>query len=175
MVRDRCNCYFSLWVIFCPLNPKNQILKKWKKLMEIASFYTSVGIASFNTSVPQIMIICYTLPEIWHMTDVTVIFHFGLFFALLPPTSPKNENFKKKWKKGLEISSFYTCTPKIMISWCTVPEIWCVTDRYMDGKSDIWRWMPHLKRGKKGKIFEDLGKNVQNLKILWKRAGNCMQ
>ena len=129
MVRDRCNCYFSLWVIFCPLNPENKILKKWKKLMEIASFYTSVGIASFNTSVPQIMIICYTLPEIWHMMDVTVIFHFGLFFALLLPTSPKNENFKKKWKKGLEISSFYTCTPKIMISWCTVPEISCVTDR----------------------------------------------
>ena len=26
----------------------------------------------------------YTVPEIWHMTDV-IIFHFGLFFALLPP------------------------------------------------------------------------------------------
>ena len=27
---------------------------------------------------------------------------------------------------------------------------------------------------KKGKIFENLGKNVQNFKILWKRAGDCM-
>ena len=27
----------------------------------------------------------------------------------------------------LEIS-FYTCVPKIMISWCTVPEIWWATD-----------------------------------------------
>ena len=26
----------------------------------------------------------------------------------------------------------------------------------------------------KGKIFENLGKNVQNLKIFWKRAGDCM-
>ena len=31
------------------------------------------------------------------------------------------------------------------------------------------------KKAKKGKIFENLGKNVQNLKIFWKRAGDCMQ
>ena len=34
MVRDRCNCYFSFWAIFCPFIPlttKNiKILKKWK-------------------------------------------------------------------------------------------------------------------------------------------------
>ena len=80
MVCDRCNCYFSFWAIFCPFTPltaqKIKILKKWKKHLEISSFYTSV---------PKIMIICYTVPEIWHMTDVIVIFHFGLFFALLPP------------------------------------------------------------------------------------------
>ena len=46
------------------------------------------------------MIICYTVPEIWHVTDVIVIFHFGLFFALLPPNSPKNENFKKNENHG---------------------------------------------------------------------------
>ena len=42
--------------------------------MEISSFYTSV---------PKIMIICYTVPKIWVMTDV-IIFHFELFFSLLP-------------------------------------------------------------------------------------------
>ena len=57
---------------------------------------------------------CYTVPEIWHVTNVIVIFHFGLFFALLPPNSLKNQNFKKM-KKHLEISSFYKCVPKIMI------------------------------------------------------------
>ena len=36
MVRDRCNCYFSFWAIFCSFNnpltaPKIKILKKWKK------------------------------------------------------------------------------------------------------------------------------------------------
>ena len=40
--------------------------------MEISSFYTIV---------PTIMIIGYNVPEIWHVTDVIVIFHLGLFFA----------------------------------------------------------------------------------------------
>ena len=32
-----------------------------------------------------------------------------------------------------------------------------------------------FKKSKKGKIFEYLGKNVQNLKIFLKRASDCMQ
>ena len=31
------------------------------------------------------------------------------------------------------------------------------------------------KRVKKSKIFENLGKNVQNLEIFWKRAASCVQ
>ena len=34
----------------------------------------------------------------------------------------------EKWKKHLEISSFYVSVPKIIVRWCTVPEIRCVTD-----------------------------------------------
>ena len=133
------------------------------------------------------MIISFIVPEIWPMPH---IFHFGLFFALLPPNSLKNEKFKKmkknpgdiiilhkstknhdhmlycswdmvqdgcncyfsfwaifcpftplnslknkiskKWKKPLEISSFYTCVPNIMIRWSLVPEICCTTDRQKD-------------------------------------------
>ena len=30
------------------------------------------------------------------------------------------------------------------------------------------------KKGNRGKIFENLGKNVKNLEILRKRAGDCM-
>ena len=106
MVHDRCNCYFSFWTIFCPFTlltaRKMKISKKWKKILEVSSFYTSV---------PKIIIIWYTVPEIWRMTDVPVIFHFG------------HKNEKNAW-----ISSFYTCVPKIMIWWCTVPEKWCATD-----------------------------------------------
>ena len=33
--------------------------------------------------------------EMWCLTDVIVLFHFGLFFALLPPNSLKNQIFEK--------------------------------------------------------------------------------
>ena len=43
----------------------------------------------------------------------------------------------------------------------------------------MWFFRKRAKKGqqyvKKGKIFENLGKNVQNLKIFWKRAGGCVQ
>ena len=130
MVCGRCN-YFSFWAIFCPFTPhtcpKNENFKITKKHQEISSFCTSVL---------KILIIWYTVPEIWHVTDVIVIFYFGLFFALLPPLTAQKSNFQKieKKKKQLEISSFYTWVPKIMIRWCTVPEIWCVTDGQTDGQ-----------------------------------------
>ena len=48
------------------------------------------------------------------MTDV-IIFHFGLFFALLNPLTAQkmriSKNGKKKKKKKMEISSFYTSVP----------------------------------------------------------------
>ena len=116
--------FWSFWAIFCPFTQltiqKIKILKKWKKHLQISSFYTSV---------PKIIIICYTVPEIRPMTDVNFIFHFGLFFAHLMWKK------KKKWKQLQEISSFYTCVPKIMIRWCMVPEKWCATD----GWTDKWK------------------------------------
>ena len=68
--------------------------------------------------------------EIWCVTDVIVDFYFAQFFSLLPPAnSTKNESFKKKkWKKRLQISSFYTSVAKIMTKCYTVLEIWCATD-----------------------------------------------
>ena len=56
------------------------------------------------------MIICYTVPEIWHVTDVIVIFHFGLFLALLPPNSLKNQNLKKMKKTLGDIIILHKCT-----------------------------------------------------------------
>ena len=66
--------------------------KKKKNPLEIPSFYTIV---------PKVMIIGYTIPEIWCMTHVTFIFHFGLFFALLPLTAQKmkiSKNEKNVWR-----------------------------------------------------------------------------
>ena len=58
----------------------------------------SLAMSSFYTSAPKIMTICYTVPEIWHMTDVIFIFHFGLFLPFYHLNSPKNQNFKKMKK-----------------------------------------------------------------------------
>ena len=45
------------------------------------------------------MIIWYAVPEIWHMTDVNDIFHFGLFFALLIVQEIKfHRNKKNAWR-----------------------------------------------------------------------------
>ena len=86
MACDECN-YFSFWVTFCLFTHhppptltaiKMKIQKKWKKKKK------SLEISSFYTSVPKLMIICYTIPEIWCVTDV-IVFHFGLLFSLLPP------------------------------------------------------------------------------------------
>ena len=57
------------------------------------------------------MIICNTVPEIWYVTDVTIIFHFGLFFALL---QSKKSKFKKNEKNTWRCHDF-TCVPKITI------------------------------------------------------------
>ena len=45
------------------------------------------------------MIVCYTVPEMWHKTYVIVIFHFGLFLPFYPPNNLKSEKLKKKKKK----------------------------------------------------------------------------
>ena len=67
--------FFVILDHFLPFyNPKNQNFKNLIKSLKISSFYTSVS---------KIMIKCYIVPEIWHVTDVIVTFHFRLFFALL--------------------------------------------------------------------------------------------
>ena len=113
---------------YSPNSPKNQNFKKniLKKRLEISSLYTNV---------PKIMIICYTVPEIWCMTDVIVIFHFGLFFALLPPptpsNSPTNQKKKKKKKTPGNIIILHMCTKNndqmMYGSWDMVHNRW--TDR----------------------------------------------
>ena len=57
------------------------------------------------------MIICYTVPQIWYVTDVILIFHFGLFFALFNHrNSPKNQNFKRMKITPGDIIILHMCT-----------------------------------------------------------------
>ena len=61
---------------FYPLTTwKIKILKKWKQLLEISSFYSCVR---------KITIIWFTVPEIKSETDI-IFWHTGQYFALSPP------------------------------------------------------------------------------------------
>ena len=89
--------FLPLWAIFWAFTPlttqKIKTFKNWKKTTTTKK---NTWIYHHLTQVkPKMMIICYTVPEIWHMTDVISIFHFGLFFPLLPTNNPKNQNFEK--------------------------------------------------------------------------------
>ena len=108
--------------LFLPLYPTNNLrnknLKKRKENLEISSFYKYV---------PQMTIIWYMALEIWSATD-RISFHFGPLFALLPPDTQKIK-ILIKWKKRLEISSFYKGVPQINTIWRMVPETWSPKDR----------------------------------------------
>ena len=102
LLRDGCNCYFYSGLFLAllppqpPNNPKNENLKKVKKEKKRLEI-------SLYTSVPKAMIICYTVPEIWCVTDAIIV-QFGLFFALLSPNSLKNQNQRGNWQTIAQIS-----------------------------------------------------------------------
>ena len=75
--------HFELFLPFQPTNSaKNENIKTVKKDLEISSVYTDV---------PKIMIIVYTVPAIWRMTDVPIIF-LGYFLPFYPHNSAKKQN-----------------------------------------------------------------------------------
>ena len=77
-------------------NSENQNSEKLKKSRKILSFYTCVL---------QMTITWCMVHETWNATDI-----FLSFWTMLPYFGP-----------CLEISSFYTKVPKIMIRWYMVP------------------------------------------------------
>ena len=46
------------------------------------------------------MIISYSVPKIWRVTDVIFIFHFGPIFAFLTLQQPEKSKFQKNEKKN---------------------------------------------------------------------------
>ena len=109
--------FLSSWVIFSSFTAwKNENFKKMKKTLEISSFYTSL---------PKFMIICYTVPEIWRVTDVLLFFILGYIFPIYKwkkMKQPKTWKFQKNEKKKAWRYHFM----QIMITYYTVPEIWHV-------------------------------------------------
>ena len=74
--------------LLSPKQPKKWKYPKWKKLLETSSLYTSV---------PKTMIIHYTVPQIWPVKDVIVIFILGCTFPFYPPNSPPKIKISIKW------------------------------------------------------------------------------
>ena len=97
-----------------PPNPKKSAFwKNEKKLLKISSFYTSVS----KTTI------------IWGAVPGTdrILAILGQFLPYYPLTIRKIK-ILKKWKKHLQMSSFYKCVWKIAIIWSMLPAIWSVTD-----------------------------------------------
>ena len=110
--------FLSFGTIFCLFTPlktrKIKILKKWKKSWRYYHFYKIV---------PKIMIIYCTVPEIWRVTDVIVIFHFRLFFAHLPLNNSKNSVtyfFSKKLLKNWNVHKSDLLYPYSMKFWSQI-------------------------------------------------------
>ena len=127
--------FLSFWTFFCPFtppppspnNPKNQNFEKLPKIPG------DVIILHKCTKNHDHMLYCS-----WDMAcdRCNCYFSFWAIFCPFTPLTAQKIKILKKWKKGLVISSFYICVPKIMIRWCTVPEIWCATDGRKDGQTD---------------------------------------
>ena len=120
--------FLLFWAIFCPFTPltpqKNKKEKKPWRYHHFTQVYQklwSYAILFLRYGTWHWAICCPFSPPHPHPH---------------PPNSPKNQNFKKWRKKCLEILSFYTYVPKVMIRWCTVPEIWCAADVLTDGRTD---------------------------------------
>ena len=96
--------------LYPPNKPKNQKFEKMKKRLYISSFYSSI---------PKIMITCYSVSEIQHVMDVIFIFHFGLIVCLFTPlTTQKNQNFEKMKNTLKDIIILHMHTKK----WCKTIE-----------------------------------------------------
>ena len=98
----------------------------------------------------------------------------GYFLPLYTPNDLKDQNFLKMKNTPLEISSLYTCAPKIMITWCTVPDIWCVTDRkknrWTNGQMDGWKkW--HTEVAALLKNFKRRGCITNHILFRWWKTG----
>ena len=115
---------------YLPNNPKNQHFEKIKKVPE------DITILQKSTKNHDHMLYCSL-----HMTGdgCNCYFSFWVIFPLLPSPLPAIHSLrvpkikmKKKWKKYVEISSFYTCVPKITVRWCIVR----YGARRTDGRTD---------------------------------------
>ena len=127
--------FFYPFLIFCPFLKtwKIKIWKKWKRHLEISSFYKS-------TKKHNHMLHCS-----WDTAHDRCNFYFSfwaMFCPFTPPKDTKNQNFEKMNKTPGDIIILHMCTKnydhKIYSSWDMVCNRWM--DRLTDG------WMDRQKK-----------------------------
>ena len=107
LVTDVIIFHFELYFSLLPRN-KN-FKKKWSKHQRL-----------LKKNIPKIMI-CFTVLEVWHLTDVILIFHFGLFFPFSPPPpqQPKKWKFHKNEKTPVDIIILHKCSKNHDMLYCS--------------------------------------------------------
>ena len=135
---------------FCPFtlpkNPKNQNFENMKKMLEISSFYKSV---------PETTIMRYSSWDMELHRQDSFLSLRAIFCRFTPVTTWKIKTLRK-WKKHLDMSSFYTYVPKITIIWCMLPEIWSTRDKFFHFGSFFTLYWPQKSK---------FGKNEENAQI----------
>ena len=136
MAPDRCN-YFSFWTILYPFTPLTAQKIKIKKKLKKKKKKTPGDIIILHkcTKNHDHMLYCS-----WDMACDK-----SNYFSLYPLNSPKNQNLKKMKKMHGDNIISHMCTKNhdqmMYHSWGMVHNEWTQMDR----KSDIKRWVSHLK------------------------------
>ena len=119
-------------IIFTPASQKSwwhdqQFLRYRMRQTEIGNYVSFFALLAL---LPKTIIIWGMVPEI--QSETANFCHFRSFFCPFTPHPTPLTTYiiriLKKWKKYLEMSSFYTCVPEITIIWCMLLEIWSATD-----------------------------------------------
>ena len=102
-------------LFYPPKNLKNQNFEKMKKNPD-----DIIILQKCTKNHDHIMLYCS-----WDVAhDGCDYFSFWAIFCPVTPLTASKMKISKKQKQYLEIPSFYTSVPKIMVIWYTVPGIW---------------------------------------------------
>ena len=139
IVHDKCNCYFSFRAIFCPFTPQQPKKPKFWKNEKRPGDIIILNMCTKNYD--QIM------HSSWDMLHDRC--NYFSFWAIFCPFTPLTAWKIKILKNEKNIWRYHHFTYEYQKLWSDDVQFlrYAVqqTDRWMDGKRDIQRWVPHLK------------------------------
>ena len=107
--------FLSFWTVFYLFNPiTTWKIKFWKNEKTAWRYYHFIHVYHKWQS-----------NDVWFLryeARQTIFLSFWTIFCPFTPLTARKIKISKKWNIYLEMSSFYTSVPKIMIIWYTVPE-----------------------------------------------------